>query len=369
MDMTDVTEPTAVRLTPPGWRAARIKDLATIGTGSRNTQDRKPDGAFPLFVRSQVIERIDTYSFDGEAVLTAGDGVGTGKVFHYVRGPHEVHQRVYRIADFDPTLLGLFFYHYFSKHFFDRIMSMTAKSSVDSVRMEMIADMVIPVPPVEEQRLIAEALTDVDDLLIKLRGLLDKTKNRNLAVAQQLFEGKIRLSGFGGPWRRVSLGSILSVRHGKNQHGIVSADGRYPILATGGEIGRTNHWLSNRPSVLIGRKGTIDAPQYVDTPFWTIDTLFYTDIASTTDPRFLYFLFKRIPWRRYNEASGVPSLNAATIEAIEVSIPSLTEQQEIGIALRDMDAEEIALERRLSKTRDLKQAMAQQLLTGRIRLA
>jgi hypothetical protein len=69
---------------PTDWRTGRIADHAIIKTGSRNTQDRIDDGKYPFFVRSQIVERINDFSFNGEAVLTAGDGVGTGKVFHYI---------------------------------------------------------------------------------------------------------------------------------------------------------------------------------------------------------------------------------------------------------------------------------------------
>ena len=67
-------------------------------------------------------------------------------------------------------------------------------------------------------------------------------------------------------WDVTKLGNVLKIRHGKSQHEVVDPNGIYPILATGGEIGRTNTPLYNQPSVLIGRKGTIDIPKYMDTP-------------------------------------------------------------------------------------------------------
>ena len=77
---------TEVGLIPQDWTLEYIEHLAHITTGGKNTQDREDDGRYPFFVRSQTVERINSYSFDGEAVLTAGDGVGTGKVFHYING-------------------------------------------------------------------------------------------------------------------------------------------------------------------------------------------------------------------------------------------------------------------------------------------
>ncbi len=156
--------------------------------------------------------------------------------------------------------------------------------------------------------------------------------------------------------------------HGKNQSQIVDPEGRYPILATGGVIGRTNSYLSNKPSVLIGRKGTIDRPQYMDTPFWTVDTLFYSEVKSGISAKFLFYKFLMVDWKKYNEASGVPSLNASTIENVEMVMPPLREQEVIAEALSDADAAIESLDALIVKKRDVKQATMQQLLTGRTRL-
>lgn len=223
-------------------------------------------------------------------------------------------------------------------------------------------------PRVEEQRAIAEALGDADALISCLEKLIAKKRDLKQAAMQELLSGRTRLPGFHEAWKTKLLGDVLKVRHGKGQRGIVVPDGKYPILATGGEIGRTDQFLYDKPSVLIGRKGTIDAPQYVDTPFWTIDTLFYTEISTEADARFIFYKFNTIPWRSYNEASGVPSLNASTIEGIKFTCPHPKEQAAIAEVISDMDAEIATLERRIAKTRDLKQGMMQELLTGRTRL-
>jgi len=360
---------TEVGVIPEEWDAETILSLASITTGKKNTQDRVADGAYPFFVRSSTVEHINSYTFDGEAVLTAGDGVGTGKIFHYINGKFDFHQRVYKISDFSDRIDGFYFYLYFSNNFYARIMQMTAKSSVDSVRREMIAKMLVPLPLPEEQRAIAAALSDVDALLAKLDQLIAKKRDLKQAAMQQLLKGKRRLAGFSGEWEEKRLGEVLKVRHGKSQHQVVARDGMYPILATGGEIGRTNQALYDKPSVLIGRKGTIDTPQFVDTPFWTIDTLFFTEISEAASPRFIFYLFNTINWKSYNEASGVPSLNASTIEGIETTLPKFDEQTAIAAVLSDMDTEIAELEARRDKTRALKQGMMQELLTGRIRLA
>ena len=163
-------------------------------------------------------------------------------------------------------------------------------------------------------------------------------------------------------WKRVRLGNVLQVCHGKCQHSIESNTGKYPILATSGEIGRTDSYLYDKPSVLIGRKGTIDKPQYIDSPFWTIDTLFYTKIAEGYNPKFLYYLCLTIDWTSMNEASGVPSLSANRIESLEVTIPGVDEQDKISNALSSIDKHVSTLDALIAKYEAIKKATVNLLL-------
>ena len=85
---------------PFKWDLVKLKYLCNINTGNKDTINREADGKYPFYVRSPHIERINSYSFNGEAILTAGDGVGVGKVFHYVNGKFDYHQRVYNLHNF-----------------------------------------------------------------------------------------------------------------------------------------------------------------------------------------------------------------------------------------------------------------------------
>lgn len=369
MELKPGYKETEVGIIPVDWAVDYVENIGYVTTGSKNTQDRIEDGDYPFFVRSQTVERINTYSFDGEAVLTAGDGVGTGKVFHYINGKFDVHQRVYRISDFSPRVNGHFFFLYFSRNFYNRIMQMTAKSSVDSVRRDMITRMMVPLPTIEgEQDAISQAIRDADALLDGLDRLIAKKRDLKQAAMQQLLTGETRLPGFGEKWETNKLGELLTICHGKSQCEVEIIDGPFPILATGGKIGTASRPLYDKPSVLIGRKGTINQPQYMDRPFWTVDTLFYSIIKGNNNAKFLYYRFLLIDWMQYNEASGVPSLNARTIESIEIRSPEPKEQAAIATVLSDMDAEIATLEQRRNKTKDIKQAMMQELLTGKTRL-
>lgn len=187
---------TEIGVIPKDWELTTIDKVLSITTGNKNTQDKINDGLYPFYVRSQTVERINSYSFDGEGVLTAGDGVGTGKIFHYINGKCDIHQRVYLMHKFSNRLDGYYFYIFFKKNFYDKVMSMTAKSSVDSVRREMIADMNIALPSIKEQTAIANALSDVDKLIAALETLIAKKSAIKTAAMQQLLTGKKRLPAF-----------------------------------------------------------------------------------------------------------------------------------------------------------------------------
>lgn len=227
----------------------------------------------------------------------------------------------------------------------------------------------LPLPPTKaEQEAIAEALSDADALIEGLEQLIAKKRAIKQGAMQELLTGKTRLPGFSGEWATKPIGDVLSIMHGKSQRDVVTEDGPYAILATGGQIGTARSYLHDQPSVLIGRKGTIDRPQFTEKPFWTVDTLFYSIMKGKNIAKYFYYTFLLVDWYSHNEASGVPSLNARTIEKIEVVVPEPQEQSAIVQVLSDMDAEIAALETKLVKARAIKQGMMQELLTGRVRL-
>ena len=107
-------------------------------------------------------------------------------------------------------------------------------------------------------------------------------------------------------WEAKQLSLLFTIGHGKDQKGIETKTGKYPILATSGVIGYTNNYLWDKPSALIGRKGTINKPQYIEAPFWTIDTLFYNKIFDTVWPKYVYYLFCTIDWLSLNAQEARP---------------------------------------------------------------
>lgn len=171
----------------PDWEEKTIDQVCIVGTGNKDTQNRVDDGLYPFYVRSNTVERINSYSYDGEAILTSGDGVGVGKNYHYVNGKFDYHQRVYCLNEFKTGNNGKYIYYYFSEHFYRRVIRLSAKNSVDSVRRDMITKMVIPAPSLEEQNKIANFLSAIDQKIDLANSELEKAKEWKKGLLQQMF--------------------------------------------------------------------------------------------------------------------------------------------------------------------------------------
>ena len=169
------------------WENSYIGNECKITTGNKDTQNKVDDGLYPFFVRSQTVEKINSYSMDCEAILTSGDGVGVGKNYHYMNGKFDFHQRVYCLYEFSERLIGRYLYIYFSNYFYDRVKRLSAKNSVDSVRMDMISKMEIKLPCLEEQTKIANFLSAIDQKIEVVAQQIEQAKIWKKGLLQQMF--------------------------------------------------------------------------------------------------------------------------------------------------------------------------------------
>jgi type I restriction enzyme S subunit len=373
MEIREGYKQTEIGVIPEDWDYLKAEDCVSIKTGSRNTVDKQNDGVYPFFVRSQQVEKINSFSFDCEAVLTAGDGVGTGKVFHYINGKFDVHQRVYVMNDFK-NILGKYFYYYFSNYFYDEVCKYTAKSSVDSVRRDMVAKMLLPIPPIPEQQAIATALSDIDGLINSLQKLIDKKKKIKQGAMQELLTGKRRLEGFRGEWVEVELGTITKINTGKRNNEDKVESGKYPFFVRSKKIERIDTYSFEGEAIIVPGEGNIgDIFHYVNGRFDFHQRVYkISNFSLGIYPKYVYYYminyFGEYALRNTVKAT-VDSLRLPTFQKFILKIPpTIEEQTAIANILSDMDREIEALERKLNKYKDIKQGMMQELLTGRIRL-
>ena len=153
-----------VRVDDIGVIHIRLSEIAEIGTGSSNTNEGLSAGMFPFFVRSQEVRWKNSYEYDETAIITSGDGVGVGKIFHYIEGKYALHQRAYRIHIIDGRILPRFLFYYMKTTFYRYITQNAVQSSVASIRRPMLDKYPIPVPPLDVQQKIVSILDRFDAL-------------------------------------------------------------------------------------------------------------------------------------------------------------------------------------------------------------
>ena len=365
---------------PSDWRMVPAEQIVDIGTGCRDTQDNVPYGKYPFFVRSSVVERIDVADYDCEAVLTAGDGVGTGKVFHYIKGQFAAHQRVYVMNNFR-DITGRYFYYQFSRNFINEVEKYTAKSSVDSVRRAMIAKMEIPLPSINEQIAIVNALEGFDTHIANLVELIEKKKAIRDGALEDLVSGRVRLDGHSCSWKQVELGSIASYRKERDVQprrlyistenmnqmfsGIIPYEGNEPTGGTAFFPGDT--LIANiRPYLK-----KIWCAEFVGTCSADVLVLAGNDRIV---PKFLYYSLANDRFISYVMTGGVkgikmPRGDKKYIMKYPLLIPSdIHEQKIISEMISAMDNEIMALEDERDKMIQIREGAMDDLLTGRVRL-
>lgn len=170
-------------------------------------------------------------------------------------------------------------------------------------------------------------------------------------------EPKIRFKGFSGEWKECTLSNIITVNSGKDYKHLEK--GTIPVYGTGGYMLSVNTSLSEHDAIGIGRKGTIDKPQYLNAPFWTVDTLFFLTTNNGDNLDFLFNLSQNIRWQKYDESTGVPSLSKNNIDKIKTCIPNKFEQQSVASFFTSLDAQISASTTRLASLKQMKAASLQ----------
>ncbi|WP_264509962.1 restriction endonuclease subunit S [Flavobacterium sp. N1719] len=179
---------------PAHWEVKRMRYLSDITTGGKDTENREDDGIYPFYVRSQTVERISTYSFDGEAILTAGDGVGVCKVWHYVNEKFDFHQRVYMLSNFR-GVLGKYLFYYLKENFGKEVMKLSAKSTVDSLRRPMFQNFLVCFGTIEEQNEIIHTIEKeeyrIQTIIEKTQQEIELLKEYKTALISEVVTGKV----------------------------------------------------------------------------------------------------------------------------------------------------------------------------------
>lgn len=237
--------------------------------------------------------------------------------------------------------------------------------TIKTITKEALSNFKVSIPNYSEQSAIGSLFRTLDDLLASYKDNLANYQALKANMLSKMFPKagqtvpEIRLDGFEGEWKRKNLSEVCNINSGRDYKHL--KDGDIPVYGTGGYMLSVNDKLSDEDAIGIGRKGTIDKPYLLSAPFWTVDTLFYVTCKVGYDLYYLFLIFQKVRWKKFDESTGVPSLSKKTIEKVVSKFPSLPEQQAIGAYFSNLDNLITAHHEKISQLETLKKKLLQDM--------
>ena len=237
-----------------------------------------------------------------------------------------------------------------------------AKSQTN-ISQKILGEVLLKLPSKEEQTKIASFLSAVDEKISQLTKKHELLSQYKQGMMQKLFSQQVRFKADDGSefgeWDQLKFKDVIKIKYGKDHKKL--DDGDIPVLGTGGVMRYVDSYLYEGESILIGRKGTIDKPRFISGKFWTVDTLFYTEIGEKILPKFAFQQLLLVNWLNLNEATGVPSLNTTSIGNIELKVPCLAEQTKIANVLSAIDQKIEVVSKQIEQAKQWKKGLLQQM--------
>jgi len=346
------------------WEQRKLVELATelVAGGDIDKGLIKENGKYPVIANALTNEGIvgfydKEYRIKAPAVTITGRGdVGHAKA---------------RKVDFTPVV---------------RLVTLKSKHDVDFIenainRLNIIVESTgvpqLTVPQLgkyelyfpnssKEEKAIGKFFKKLDDLITLHQRKCDKLIIVKKSMLEKMFPKEeanipeIRFSGFTDAWEQCKLSDVVDLCSGRDYKHL--SKGNVPVYGTGGYMLSVNDALSyDKDAIGIGRKGTIDKPYILKSPFWTVDTLFYAVPRSKYNLDFLYGIFQNIDWKQKDESTGVPSLSKITINSVEVKVAEFSEQKKIGLLFIELDNLITLHQRELEKLKNIKKSMLEKM--------
>jgi len=395
---------TEVGVVPEDWDVCKLKKLLSAPPSyGINAAATRYDESLPAYLRITDIDdegrfspdppvsvnhkSADVYFLNRGDLVFARTGASVGKSYEYNPADGRLVYAGFLIrvspdsSRLDPTFLSNFCR---TGLYWNWVKSVSLRSGQPGINGSEYGSLLVPVPPITEQRAIATALSDADALIESLDRLIVKKRAIKQAAMQQLLTGQTRLPGFTGEWETKRLGEISTIAMGRTPsrnntafwgrghvwlsiadlHGKVVSESKEQItnLAAAGMTPIPEGTLLMSFKLSIGRLCFAGCDLFTNEAICS-----FTNLQA--DAEFIYYALGRTDFSIYGkQAVKGYTLNSESLKLVKVLLPPENEQIAIAAVLSDMDTEIEALLRRRDKARQIKQGMMQQLLTGRVRL-
>ena len=341
-----------------GWTYKKLGDIAEIIHGKNQKDVISEDGQYPIYGSGgNVMGYATDYLCEANTTILGRKGS--------INSPQFITERFWNVD----TAFGIFakngndskFIYYFIKSI-DWSKKNTG-TTLPSLTQQVVKSVELSVPPLAEQERIVERLDSAFAQIDELKS----NAERQLAEARALFQSALTQAMQPKPgWHEKTLGEIANIIHGKNQKEVVSETGKYPIYGSGGNImGYATDYLCEAGTTILGRKGSINNPQFINERFWNVDTAFGISAKEDNDNKFIYYFIKSVDWSKKNTGTTLPSLTQSVVKSVNLFVPNLTDQQTISSYLDSLHAQILEIDRVNKRTAAecdaLKQALLRQI--------
>ena len=364
------------------WRKEKLRNIAPLRGGFAFKSEKFQNTGIPIVRISNIkfdgtvggefecyskIISDEKFVLRGRSILLAMSGATTGKMA--MLDSEEEYYQNQRVGYFQNT--GEVDYDFLSsvlqtKAFTNQLNGVLVAGAQPNISSKEIDSFEFCIPDsIDEQSAIGSLFRTLDDLLVSYKDNLINYQSLKATMLSKMFPKagqtvpEIRLDGFEEDWERKSLSEVCTINSGRDYKHLKNGD--IPVYGTGGYMLSVNEKLSDEDAIGIGRKGTIDKPYLLSAPFWTVDTLFYVICKVGYDLNYLFLIFQKIRWKKFDESTGVPSLSKKTIEKVVSIFPSYEEQQAIGAYFSNLDNLINSHQEKISQLEILKKKLLQDM--------
>ncbi|HRU52125.1 MAG TPA: restriction endonuclease subunit S [Planctomycetota bacterium] len=310
------------------WK--KLREVCEIKTGKLNAKEKMKNGKYPFFTTSKKISNIDTYAFDGESLLIAGNAnIGDVKYFN---GKFNAYQRIYVLQKFKHINI-LFLMHYMKMELKKYLFRKKKQATMSYIVLHDIENFLIPIPSLETQEKIVKILDKFTSYITALQAELQKeyqARKKQYEYYRSLLFSKKYLHKISKKidelennkkLKEFSLEHIIKIKHGKDWKQL--GTGIVPVYGSGGKMNLyVDQYLYNKPTVLIPRKGSIENVFYLEKPFWNIDTIFYTEINENKIlPKYFYYFIENYNIKSLSTNFTRPTLTKDILKKIRIKLP------------------------------------------------
>jgi type I restriction enzyme, S subunit len=289
------------------WKGYKLADVVEVKYGKAH--QLLSDGNIPAYGSGGLMRYVDSAIYDDESILIPRKG--TLNNILYKAEPFWTVDTMFWTKLNKQIVFPKFLFYQLTTFDFA---NMNVGSAVPSMTVPVLNDLDILVPPIKEQIAIAEVLSSLDDKI----DLLHRQNKTLEQLAETLFRQWF-VEEAEESWKNGKLEDIIVVKYGKDHKKL--EDGKIPAYGSGGLMRYVSTALYSSESVLVPRKGSLNNVMYIDEPFWTVDTMFYTVMRKPNIAKFVFHLLKQQDLASMNVGSAVPSMTTEILNNMEVMIP------------------------------------------------